>query len=169
MLQSSRHLDLRAPEERRFDLRIARRRLGSRTELRWFRLDATCFRQFGVAAVLVAASVMAGACGGPTSTPAPASIAVTLSPSSISFLGTRSAYAFTATQNDYSGLFTVSTPASGQTNACSGIATVTPLTGFGIFTVIPVGAGQCTFTVTGGSGQTATLPVGVTITSVGGS
>jgi hypothetical protein len=35
--------------------------------------------------------------------------------------------------------------------------------------VTPVAAGNCTFTITGGNGQTATLPIGITTTTVGGS
>jgi len=89
----------------------------------------------------------------------------------LSFLGIGSAnnQLFTVSEANYSGTFTVTTAATGQLNSCSGIATVSPSSGAGPFTVTPVGAGQCTFTVTGGNGQTATLTVGVAVTTVGGS
>jgi hypothetical protein len=73
-----------------------------------------------------------------------------------------------ASQIGYGGTFTASTAAGGQANSCSGIATISPATGTA-FTVTPAAAGHCTFTITGGNAQSATLTVDVTTTSVGGS
>jgi hypothetical protein len=89
----------------------------------------------------------------------------------LSFLGIGSALnqQITVSEANYSGTFTLATAAAGQANSCSGIATVSPPSGAGPFTVTPVGGGQCTFTVTGGNGQTATLTIGVANTTVGGS
>jgi hypothetical protein len=103
--------------------------------------------------------------------PSPTLGSVTLSTSNLSLLGTGAVNSqmFTASQNNYGGAFTVTTPASGQPNSCSGIATVAPLLGAGPFTVTGVGAGTCSFTITGGNGLAATLTVVVTTTSVGGS
>ena len=89
---------------------------------------------------------------------------MTLSATSLSFTeaGASDAQTVTVTQVNYSGAFT---PA---TTTCSGIATISPTSGTS-FTVTPVAAGSCTFTIAGGGGQSATLSVGVTTTTVGGS
>ncbi|MBV9408962.1 MAG: hypothetical protein JO164_09060, partial [Candidatus Eremiobacteraeota bacterium] len=71
-------------------------------------------------------------------------------------------------QANYGGTFTSSTAASGQPNSCATIATISPATGT-TFTVTPVAAGHCTFTIAGGGGNSATLTIDVTTTSVGGS
>jgi Bacterial Ig-like domain (group 2) len=93
--------------------------------------------------------------------PAPAD-AVQLSPSTLNFSASGAQYAQTvsASQND-TGTFTV------FTTTCNGIAAISPISGKA-FTVTPVAAGSCTFTIMGGAGQTATLTVGVTTTTVGG-
>ncbi|HTX55825.1 MAG TPA: hypothetical protein VMD47_01855, partial [Candidatus Acidoferrales bacterium] len=65
------------------------------------------------------------------------------------------------TQTNYTGAFTAST------TSCSAIATIANTAS--TFTVTPVAAGTCSFTVSGGSDATATLNVVVTTTSVGGS
>ena len=96
---------------------------------------------------------------------------VMLSTPSLSLLGSGAANAqtFTASQSNYGGGFTVTTPAGGQPNSCSAIATVSPSSGAGPFSVTGVAAGACSFTVTGGNGQSAPLTVVVTITTLGGS
>jgi hypothetical protein len=93
-----------------------------------------------------------------------------LSINSISFAGTGAANAqtVTASQSNYGGAFTATTPAAGQPNSCSGIATIAPTTSSSSFTIAPVGIGHCTFTITGGNGQTRTLTIDVTTTTVGG-
>ena len=101
----------------------------------------------------------------PIRTPSPTPIAssspgtVMLMPSTLNFITTGSAASQTTTASEtgYSGSFT----ASGT--SCSGIATISPASSTSVFTVTPVGAGKCTFTVTGGAGQTATLNVTVTL------
>ncbi len=87
-----------------------------------------------------------------------------LSSSSLAFTaaGTSNAQTVTVTQANYSGAFT----ASGTT--CTGIATISAATAAS-FSIVPVAAGSCTFTITGGGGQNATLTIGVTTTTVGGS
>lgn len=106
----------------------------------------------------------------PTATPTPAPGSVTLSINSISFAGTGAANSqtVTASQSNYGGQFAATTPAGGQPNSCSGIATISPTTSSSSFTIAPVGLGHCTFTITGGNGQTTTLTVDVTTTTVGG-
>jgi len=106
-----------------------------------------------------------------TVAPTPAPGVVTLSTSSISFLGigTQRSQQLMVSQTGYSGAFTVMTTPNGQTGSCSGIATVTPQAGIGPFTVTPVGVGQCLFTVAGAGGRTASLTLGVTTTTIGGS
>ena len=87
-----------------------------------------------------------------------------LSPSSLAFTATGASNAQTVavTQGNYSGAFT----ASGTT--CTGIATISAATAAS-FSVTPVAAGSCTFTITGSGGQSAALTIGVTTTTVGGS
>ena len=99
----------------------------------------------------------------PTATPTAAPGAVELSSATLSFTATGAGYAqpVTVTQASYSGVFTPST-----TN-CTGIATISPASGTS-FSVTPVAAGSCTFTITGCGGQSATLSIGVTTTTVGG-
>jgi len=93
-----------------------------------------------------------------------------LSPTSLSILGTGNVNALTfgATQSNASGNFTVTTAASGSTS-CSAVATVSPTSGTGPFTVTGLAAGTCSFTVSGDSGISAPLSVTVTTVSVGGS
>jgi hypothetical protein len=107
----------------------------------------------------------------PTPTPSPTPGTVLLSTSMLSFngIGSASSQQFTVSETNYTGTFTVTTAAAGQTNSCSGIATVSPTSGASPFTVTPTGSGQCVFIVAGGSGQTAPLAIGITITTVGGS
>lgn len=95
-------------------------------------------------------------------TPSTAPGVVTLSPASLSFLtaGASAAQSVSPSQANYSG------PFAALTTTCAGIATISPASG-SAFTVTPVAAGTCSFTVTG-SGASATLGVTVTTTSVGG-
>lgn len=90
--------------------------------------------------------------------------AVQLTESALTFTATGAAYAQTtaASQAHYGGVFTASS------TTCSGIATISLSTG-STFTITPVAPGSCTFTIAGGSGETATLAVTVTTTTVGGS
>ncbi len=76
--------------------------------------------------------------------------------------GGTNAQSVTASQMNYAGTFTAST------TTCSGIATIAS-TGGAAFSVTPVAAGTCSFTITGGNATAATLNVVVTTTSVGGS
>lgn len=94
-------------------------------------------------------------------TPAPET--VTLAPSTLAFTATGSSNAQTvsASQTNYTGGFTAAT------TTCNGIATIASASATS-FTVTPVAAGSCTFTITGGSGESGTLTIGVTTTSVGG-
>jgi len=91
-----------------------------------------------------------------------------LSTASLTFTGTGAANAQSVTASQIGGTsFTASSPASGS-GSCTGIATIFPATGT-IFTVTPAGAGSCAFTITGADGQSATVSIGVTVTTLGGS
>lgn len=105
----------------------------------------------------------------PTQSPTLAPGAVLLAPASLSFIatGTPKAMPDTAMQAGFSASFTASTTAAGQPSSCSGIATISAPSG-STFTVTPVAAGNCTFTIAGGNGQTAALLVSVTTTTAGG-
>ncbi len=102
--------------------------------------------------------------------PSAASGAVVLSPPSLAFTAAGAAHAqpVNASQVSYTGSFSATTAAPGQTNSCSGIASISPSSATA-FTVTPVAAGHCTFTIAGGASQSATLTIDVTTTSVGGS
>ncbi len=96
----------------------------------------------------------------PTPTPAP----VVVSAPSLRFVGTGSTFATTivVTQANYSGNF-----ALGGTS-CNGITTADTASSLQNFTITPVAAGTCTYTVTGGGGAQTVLPVTVTTLTVGG-
>jgi hypothetical protein len=109
-----------------------------------------------------------GDSGGPfvgiaTPTPTPAPGVVVLTHATLGFTATGAAFAQTSTasQSNYSGTFTAST------TTCAGIATISASSGT-TFTVTPLAPGSCSFTIAGGNGQSTTLAVGVTTTSVGG-
>lgn len=106
----------------------------------------------------------------PTASPTPTPGAVVLAPNALAFtaVGASNAQSTTASESNYSGTFTAATAAAGQPNSCSGIATISPASGT-TFSVTPVAAGHCTFTVSGGGTQSATLTIDVTTTTVGGS
>ncbi|MGC2243809.1 MAG: hypothetical protein WBA06_09305 [Candidatus Aquilonibacter sp.] len=125
---------------------------------RAYALVAICMVSLGVVACDSGAS--RGLIPGPTPTPG----SVMLSSSSLAFttIGASDAQTVTVKQSNYSGAFT----ASGTT--CAGIATISAATAAS-FSVTPVAAGSCTFTITGGGGQSAALTIGVTTTTVGGS
>lgn len=74
----------------------------------------------------------------------------------------------TASQSGYSGSFTASTPAAGQTDSCAGLAQIAPSDGT-VFAVTPLAAGHCTFAIQGAADRSATLTVDITTTTVGGS
>lgn len=88
-----------------------------------------------------------------------------VSPESLRIFGdeTTDALTFTATQAGFTS-FTASTPCTATGGTI--VATVSPTTSTGVFTVTPVTAGACTITVTGQGGQTAGVPVTVTTTSL---
>lgn len=96
------------------------------------------------------------------SSSAPTIGTVVLSPSSLAFSGTSTPQTVTATQSGFAGPFTASAP------TCAGIATVATASA-NTFTVTPLAGGQCTATVTGTGGATATLLIGVTTLSITGS
>jgi hypothetical protein len=97
----------------------------------------------------------------PSPTPAPGTVALTTGTMAFVATGAAADQSTTASQPNYSGTFA----ASGT--SCTGIATISPAAGT-TFTVTPVAAGSCTFTITGGDGKSAALAVGVTTTNVGG-
>jgi hypothetical protein len=98
----------------------------------------------------------------PTATPttAPSPSALTLNPSSVSFLAIPSAAQMVTASQTGNTSFTAS-----STN-CSGIATITPAGGSGTFSVSPVAVGTCAFTITGAGGQSMLLAVSVTVTQI---
>ncbi len=100
--------------------------------------------------------------GAPAASPSPS--AVTLSSTKLTFTaaGASAAQTVTVAQTNYAGSFTPST------TTCTGIATIAQATATS-FMVTPVAAGSCNFTISGGSGSSATLAIGVTTTTVGGS
>ena len=87
-----------------------------------------------------------------------------LSSSSLAFTatGASNAQTVTVTQSNYSGAFVA------HGTSCIGIATISAATAAS-FSVTPVAAGSCSFAITGGGGQNASLTVDVTTTTVGGS
>jgi hypothetical protein len=92
----------------------------------------------------------------------PTPVTVDISP--LKFPGAGSAYAqtITVTQQGYTGPFTLAG------SSCYGIVSAdTTSSSSGKFTITPVAAGTCSFTVTGRGAQT-TLPVSVTTVTVGG-
>jgi hypothetical protein len=105
-----------------------------------------------------------------TATPVPTPGAVVLAGQNVSFTAAGSAYAqsVTATQANYIGSFAASTPPAGQTGSCSGIASISQ-TNAAKFSVTPVAAGHCVFSIAGGGGESAPLTIDVTTTTVGGS
>lgn len=125
-------------------------------------------RFIGWSAFLFACSVLT-ACGGGVST-TPIGTPVVLSAASLAFTatGSPSTQSFTASESGYSGNFTASTAAAGQSSSCNSVATIAA-TNATSFSVTPLAAGQCTFTIAGFGLQTATLTVGVTTSTVGGS
>jgi hypothetical protein len=105
----------------------------------------------------------------PTAAPTGSPAAVLLTAAKLAFAatGASGAQTVTASESNYGGQFTISTAAAGQTSSCSGVATASPSSGTA-FAVVPTGVGHCTFAIADGSGQTATLTIDVTSTTVGG-
>ena len=95
----------------------------------------------------------------PTATPAPAPVLV--SGPALQFAATGPAYAKTiaVVQANYDGQFSLSG------TSCNGIAVADTTTSPQNFTITPLAAGSCTYTVTGGGGSQTTLPVAVTTTT----
>ena len=100
----------------------------------------------------------------PTQTPTPTPPPVVVSIPSLQFLGAGSAYAKTivVTQANYNGQFALGGA------SCNGIAATDVTTSLQNFTITPLAAGTCTYTLTGGGGAQTTLPVTVTTLTVGG-
>lgn len=89
---------------------------------------------------------------------------VVVSPASLAFYGDGDPLTFTATQAEYTGNFTAVTPCTAANGTT--VATVSPATSAGEFTVTSVAAGACTLTVTGGLDQSASVSIKVTTTSL---
>jgi hypothetical protein len=134
---------------------------------------STAVAQFqGTATVSAGMTTLAQAFGGgaaivlvpvtPTPSPTPPG-AVGLSPNSLAFINVGAGFAQSSTISEafYSGSFTIAS------TTCAGIATGS-ISGASI-TVTPVAAGSCAFTIDGAAGQSATLSVGVTTSTLGGS
>ncbi|MDQ2679869.1 MAG: hypothetical protein M3Y21_02435 [Candidatus Eremiobacteraeota bacterium] len=99
----------------------------------------------------------------PTTAPSPG--AVSVAPSSLAFLGTGSSQTqtITASEPNFAGTFTAG-------NTCAAIATVAAHPGSTTsFDVTPIAAGTCNLVVTGAPGQSQSVAITITTTSVGGS
>lgn len=119
----------------------------------------------GAPLIFVLYSIVASGSPSPSPSPAP----VVLSTSSLAFNGTGTSNAQTVTASQISSSsFAATTAGVGQNGSCSGIATISPTSGT-TFTVTPVAAGTCTFTIAGAGGQSATVSIVVTTTALGGS
>ena len=98
----------------------------------------------------------------PTATPtAPPAGAITLSQAALAFAAPGQSATVTASEAGYSG------PITAGAGTCGTTISVTPATAASApaqFTVTAQGSGSCTVTFTDRFGQTATLPVGVTVT-----
>ena len=97
----------------------------------------------------------------PTATPTPAPVVLTQTTLAFVNVGAGFAQSASISEAGYTGSFTIAS------STCSGIATAS-ISGSTI-TVTPVAAGSCTLSIAGGAGQPATLTIGVTTTSLGGS
>jgi hypothetical protein len=78
-----------------------------------------------------------------------------LNPASLQFLGTGQSGGTRASQENFSGPFTISS------STCGGIATVAPQGASGEFSVLTLGNGTCSVTIAGADGQRATLSISV--------
>jgi hypothetical protein len=117
--------------------------------------------RFAVCAAMVLAVAVSGCSPEPLPTPG---AEIKLAPSSLSFTATGAGSAQTVDvhQAHFAGKFAAST------TDCDGVATIATA-GPTSFSVTPVAAGSCTFTIEGGDGRRATLSIGVTTTAIGGS
>ena len=98
----------------------------------------------------------------PLPTPTPGPVIVNIP--ALQFLAVGAAYAKTiaVTQANYSGQFVLSG------DSCSGIAASDATTSQQNFTITPLAAGSCSYTLTGGGGVQTALPVTVTTLTLGG-
>lgn len=110
-----------------------------------------------------------GAAGSTPALPSPAVVQPAPNPQASGVSTTPSSVAFTSLGQ---GPVVVSVSQPGATTfawsstTCAQIASVTPASGAGPFSVAPIGLGQCSFTVTGAGSSTATVAVSVTTTSL---
>ena len=115
--------------------------------------------------ILAAAGTLAACSGGGGSAAAPPPPGpVSVTPATLAFLGTgpNQAQSITASESNYSGPFVIGT-------GCANIAAIAQQPDSATaFSVTPSAAGSCTFTVTGASGQSQSVAITVTTTSVGG-
>jgi hypothetical protein len=91
-----------------------------------------------------------------------------ITPQSLTFIATGPSYAKStqASETNYKGAFMAS-PASCTDSNGTGttVASISPATtSSGLFTVTPLGAGACTFSITDSLGDLQTLSIGVTTT-----
>ncbi|MBV8750464.1 MAG: hypothetical protein JO103_12220, partial [Candidatus Eremiobacteraeota bacterium] len=85
-------------------------------------------------------------------------------PTSLSFLATGTTYNQTVTvsQGGFSGTYTAQIVDTGGTNGTIATASVSGTT----ITVTPLAAGTANLVITGGSGRTATVPIGITVSPI---
>ena len=102
-----------------------------------------------------------------TASPGPGTISLAPNPLNFATTGAAAAQTFTASETGFSGTYSATTAAAGTAGSCSGIATISPTSGSGTFTVTPVAAGGCVFTVSDGT-HTAPETINITTTTVGG-
>jgi hypothetical protein len=100
----------------------------------------------------------------PTATPSPAPL--TISPATVSLLGTGSSFAQSASVHEasYTGAFSIAA------TACASVATISPSTASGptvALTITGLAVGTCTATATDTHGQMALLQITVTTSNVG--
>jgi hypothetical protein len=119
----------------------------------------TCAR-FGTTLALL---LILMACGGSEttqfiSTPTSSTSTVVLSPSTVAFTAANQTKSLTVAETGYSGTFTAR-------SSNTAVATVSPSSGTGPFTVTAVGSGSAKITFSANNGTTGTASVGVTITT----
>jgi hypothetical protein len=104
----------------------------------------------------------------PTPTASPTAGALVITPQSLTFIATGASYAKTtqASEANYPGAFMASPSSCIDSNGTgTTVASIGPAsTTSGLFTVTPLGAGACTFSITDSLGDLQTLSIGVTTT-----
>lgn len=103
----------------------------------------------------------------PVPSPSPTKLAgLTVTPNSLTFTetGTAANQSATASEANYPGMFTASTSTCGS--GSSATATISPITSSGVFTVTPVNAGSCSFTISDTNNQS--VPLSISVTTSGG-